>query len=129
MAVTSVFEDALMDEISIIRAALERTAAERRRRQMVALIDRAVDECEALNLAVGDERGLPIPAWVKDLVERLSPADGEAPARLLRSVEAHGALLDLQAGHLSGSPIPRDEEAAWLAGDQVWLTGRREGHW
>jgi hypothetical protein len=129
MAAVSVYENTLAAEARAVRAALERTAAECRRRQMVTLIDLALDECEAVNLArLAHQPLAAVPACVLDLLDRLWRL-GLPVHRPADCVEAHEMLLDLQARYLRGSPISSAEEAAWADGDERWLAGRREGRW
>jgi len=88
---------------------LARTAGERRRRRIVRLVDRAIAQCEFVNLTGGGTR--PAPAAARDLVEWLQLVAGEPVERPSTSVETLNELFRLQCAYLR---TVEDDDEGWL---------------
>ncbi len=108
--------------VRIERAQLEELArtAPTRRRQLVRLIDRAIDQCERANLAaagdlpssVYDRPAAPVPPAVAALLAWLQLEARESSSAPSTAVEAHCLLFRLQMPYLCGGASDEDDQVA-----------------
>jgi hypothetical protein len=91
---------------------LARTAAERRRRYIMRLLDAAIGECERRNLAAADTKcgqpALPPPPEVAALIQRLQVRPQQEVRPLHSNQEALDELFELQRPFM---PHGDDEDA------------------
>lgn len=104
-------------------AELARTAAERRRRRVVRLIDLAIGQCEAANLAAAGpgkasvlaRPSAPVPARAAALLLWLQLEAGEQLRRPFRAAEALDELFRLQVPYLLCGDDDDDDQVADVA--------------
>ena len=98
------------------RQALARGRSERRRRQLVRLIDLAIAQCEQVNLSVAPEDSglrprarLSAPPLAAAIVKWLQEAAGEPRRPPATNQEALDELFRLQDAYLLAAPVDLDE--------------------
>jgi hypothetical protein len=101
------------------RQLLDQTAAERRRRYMLRVLDAAIGQCERRNLAAPDEMvGTPAlcpPHLVVALIERIQGERGLEIRPPHSNDEALDLLFELQQAYMPFAADAGDDDGPWAA--------------